>query len=94
MAPKQVALVQDSFAKVALNVEDTSMAGIHSLDRLIGDEYPTFATEADVRAFEQAPYADRIAAQSTYDAIKLGAGRVVRRHRVPEDYRGTAQKQL
>jgi hypothetical protein len=46
------------------------------------------------RAFEQAPYANRIAAQSTYDAIKLGAGRVVRRHRVPEDYRGTAQKQL
>ena len=51
------------------------MTGIHSLDRLIGDEYPTFATEADVRAFEQAPYADRIAAQSTYDAIKLGAAK-------------------
>jgi fatty-acyl-CoA synthase len=75
VAPKQVALVQDSFAKVALNLEDTSMAGIHSLDRLIGDEYPTFATEADVRAFELAPYADRIAAQSTYDAIKLGAAK-------------------
>jgi fatty-acyl-CoA synthase len=51
------------------------MAGIHSLDRLIGDEYPTFATEADVRAFEQVPYADRIIAQSTYDAIKLGAAK-------------------
>ena len=51
------------------------MAGIHSLDRLIGDAYPIFATEADVRAFEQVPYADRIAAQSTYDAIKLGAAR-------------------
>src|SRR6201986_3100859 len=51
------------------------MAGIHSLDRLIGDEYPTFATEADVRAFEQVPYADRILAPSTYDAIKLGAAR-------------------
>jgi fatty-acyl-CoA synthase len=48
------------------------MVGIHSLDRLIGDEYPTFATEADVRAFEQVPYANRISAQSTYDAIKLG----------------------
>ena len=34
-----------------------------------------FATDADVRAFEQVPYADRIAAQSTYDAIKLGAAR-------------------
>ena len=51
------------------------MAGIHSLDRLIGNAYPTFATEADVRAFEEIPYADRITAQSTYDAIKLGAAR-------------------
>jgi len=51
------------------------MAGIHSLDRLIGDEYPTFATEADVRAFERVPYAERIVAQSTYDAIKLGAAK-------------------
>src|ERR1700690_2253346 len=51
------------------------MAGIHSLDRLIGGGYPTFATEADVRAFEQVPYADRIAAQSTYDAIKFGAAK-------------------
>jgi len=51
------------------------MAGIHSLDRLIGNEYPTFATEADVRAFERVPYAERIVAQSTYDAIKLGAAK-------------------
>ena len=51
------------------------MAGIHSLDLLIGNEFPVFATEADVRAFEQVPYADRIAAQSTYDAIKLGAAK-------------------
>jgi fatty-acyl-CoA synthase len=56
-------------------LEDKDMAGIHSLDRLIGDEYPVFATESDIRAFEQVPYADRIAAQSTYDAIKLGATR-------------------
>ena len=51
------------------------MVGIHSLDQLIGDEYPTFATEADVRAYEQVPYANRISAQSTYDAIKLGAAK-------------------
>ena len=51
------------------------MVGIHSLDRLIGDEYPTFATEADVRAFEQVTYANRISAQSVYDAIKLGAAK-------------------
>ena len=49
------------------------MVGIHLLDRLIGNEYPSFATDADVRTFEQTPYADRIAAQSTYDAIKLSA---------------------
>jgi fatty-acyl-CoA synthase len=49
------------------------MAGVHLLDRVIGSEYPNFASDADVRAFEQTPYADRIAAQSTYDALKLGA---------------------
>jgi fatty-acyl-CoA synthase len=51
------------------------MPGLHSLDRFIGNEHPIFATEADVRAFEQTPYAERIAAQSTYEAIKLGAAR-------------------
>jgi fatty-acyl-CoA synthase len=49
------------------------MPGIHLLDRLIGKNYPTFSSDADVRAFERAPYADRIAAQSTFEAIKLGA---------------------
>ena len=49
------------------------MAGIHLLDRLIGDDYPSFATDAEVRAFEQVPYADRIAAESTYEAISSGA---------------------
>src|ERR1700751_2667102 len=51
------------------------MAGIHLLNRLVGDEYPTFATEADVRTFEQAAYGERIASQSTYDAIKLWAAK-------------------
>jgi len=51
------------------------MAGVHLLDRIIGSEYPTFATGDDVRAFEQVPYSDRIAAQSTYDAIRLAATR-------------------
>src|ERR1700691_4571436 len=49
------------------------MAGIHLLDRAIGSEYPNLATDADVRAFEQIPYLDRIAAAGTYDAIRLGA---------------------
>ena len=49
------------------------MAGLHLLDRIIGNEYPRFATDADIRAFEQVPYEERIAAESTYDAIRLGA---------------------
>jgi fatty-acyl-CoA synthase len=51
------------------------MAGINALDRLIGDNYPTFASEVDVRAFEQVPLADRISVQSTYEAVKLGAAK-------------------
>jgi fatty-acyl-CoA synthase len=51
------------------------MAGVHLLDRVIGSEYPSFARDDDVRAFEQVPYGDRIAAQSTYEAIKLAASR-------------------
>jgi len=49
------------------------MPGVHLLDRVIGNDYPSFATDADVRAFEQTPYSERIAAQSTYDALRLGA---------------------
>ncbi len=51
------------------------MAGIHLLDRLIGTEYPSLATDAEVRAFERVPYSDRVAAQSTYDALRLGAAK-------------------
>ena len=39
------------------------MAGVHLLDRIIGGEYPRLATDAEVRVFEEVPYADRIAAQ-------------------------------
>ncbi|MDU0957638.1 MAG: AMP-binding protein, partial [Bradyrhizobium sp.] len=49
------------------------MTGIHLLDRAIGSDYPTFASTADIRAFEQTPYSERIAAQSTYEALKCGA---------------------
>jgi fatty-acyl-CoA synthase len=49
------------------------MPGLHLLDRVIRNEYSSFATNAEVLAFEQVAYADRIAAMSTYDAIKLGA---------------------
>jgi fatty-acyl-CoA synthase len=49
------------------------MTGIHPLDRSIGRHYPSFTTVADIRAFEQIPYADRIAAQSTFEALRRGA---------------------
>src|SRR5262249_20857515 len=53
--------------------ENQAMRGIHLLDRAIGSDYPCFASTADIRAFEQIPYTERIAAQSTFDALKLGA---------------------
>ena len=49
-------------------------ARAHVLDRLIGAELPRLATPADVAAFEaQAPYADRVAACNTFEALQLGA---------------------
>ena len=51
------------------------MAGAHLLDRVIGNEYPVFATDEDIRAFETTPYSDRIAAANTYEALRLGAAR-------------------
>ena len=49
------------------------MPHAHLLDRLIGAELPSLRTAADVHAFEATPYAKRIAAQSTYEALQLGA---------------------
>jgi fatty-acyl-CoA synthase len=51
------------------------MPGLHSLDRVIGDEWPILATGAAVRAFESVPYEERIAARSTYDALRCGMER-------------------
>ena len=51
------------------------MAGVHLLDRLIGDAWPDLGTEAALRAFETVPYAERVAAQSTFEALQLGAAR-------------------
>ena len=46
----------------------------HVLDKLIGAELPRFDSMADVLAFEAAaPYAERVAAQSTYEALRLGS---------------------
>jgi fatty-acyl-CoA synthase len=46
----------------------------HVLDTLIGSELPRFESMAQVAAFEAtAPYAERVAAHSTYEALQLGA---------------------
>ncbi len=49
------------------------MPHAHLLDRLIGAELPSLRTPAELHAFEATPYAERIAAQSTYEALQLGA---------------------
>ena len=49
------------------------MARLHLLDRVIADTWPPLASEADRRAFESVPYAERIAAASTYEALRIGA---------------------
>lgn len=45
----------------------------HLLDRVIGPDWPDLSTSEAVRAFESVPYAERIAATSTYEALRLGA---------------------
>ena len=49
------------------------MAQAHPLDRLIGAQMPSFRNAAELTAFEATPYADRIMAQSTYEALQIGA---------------------
>ena len=48
----------------------------HLLDRRLEGGWPTLATDADVRAFESMPYAERIAASSTYEALQFGAAQI------------------
>ena len=50
------------------------MPGAVLLDRVIGQTIPSLANAADLAAFEAVPYAERIAAASTYEALKIGAG--------------------
>ena len=49
------------------------MTALHALDRRIADAWPTLASEADVRDFEAVPYAERVAAASTYEALRIGS---------------------
>src|SRR4051812_16595129 len=53
--------------------ERPPMPSAHLLDNAIGAELPTLRTVADMVDFEATPYANRIKAQSTYDALRLGA---------------------
>ncbi|MDB5873092.1 MAG: acyl-CoA synthetase, partial [Ramlibacter sp.] len=52
-----------------------TMAQFHLLDRLMGAQRPDLSTEALLHKFEAAPYDERIAAQSTYEVLQLGAAR-------------------
>lgn len=45
----------------------------HLLDRLIGPDWPDLSTSDALRAFESTPYPERIAARSTYEALRRGA---------------------
>src|SRR3954464_15043895 len=47
----------------------------HPLDRLIAASRPDLGSEARLREFERTPYDERIAAQSTYEVLQLGAAR-------------------
>jgi fatty-acyl-CoA synthase len=49
------------------------MSSAHLLDRFIGAHLPLFRSDADLADFETMPYAQRIAAQSTYTALQAGA---------------------
>ncbi len=50
-----------------------STARTHALDRLIAAQLPRLASLADIAAIEALPWAGRVAAASTYEALRLGA---------------------
>src|ERR1041384_774153 len=52
---------------------ERAVSDVMLLDRMVGKAFPVLASDDDVRAFEAVPYVERIAAASTFDAIKLGA---------------------
>ena len=49
------------------------MRRLHLLDRLIGSQWPDLSTAEAVAEFERAPFASRVAARSTWEALRLGA---------------------
>src|SRR6185503_15498162 len=64
----------DSYTARPSGVSMSADRRAHVLDKLIGSELPRFESTAQVQAFEAlAPYAERVAAHSTYEALQLGA---------------------
>ena len=49
------------------------MTNVNLLDRTMAAAIPPLRSAAEVTAFESIPYADRITAQSTYEALQIGA---------------------
>jgi fatty-acyl-CoA synthase len=49
------------------------MAHGHPLDRFINDAYPALGDAQVVAEFERIPYDERIAVESTYEALRIGA---------------------
>jgi len=49
------------------------MTFAHPLDAAIGETLPSLRTPAELAAFEATPYAERIKARSTYEALRIGA---------------------
>ncbi|MEY2953206.1 MAG: hypothetical protein RLZZ401_1293 [Pseudomonadota bacterium] len=49
------------------------MARAVLIDRLIGEQRPELRTEAQLQALEAVPFAQRVAARSTYAAVQIGA---------------------
>jgi fatty-acyl-CoA synthase len=58
-----------------LHPREDAVTHVNLLDRTMAGATAPLRSAADVKALEATPYADRIAAQSTYEALQIGAGR-------------------
>jgi fatty-acyl-CoA synthase len=54
-------------------VSEDAVAHVNLLDRTMRAGTPALHNAADVAAFETIPYAERVAAQNTYEALQIGA---------------------
>ena len=65
-----------TLAPPASHQDHDTMPALHALDKLITDTWPDLSSDALLHAFEATPYAARIAAPSTYDALQIGRAHV------------------